>query len=835
MPVWRQALQQARQDARAPELHLLLLALALAVCAVCAVAFLADRLQAGLSRDAAQLLGGDAVLTSDQPTPEPLRQLAQELRLRTAHSTSFPSMVRAPDAAGGDSRLAAVKAVDTAYPLRGKLTLQDGRQAVAPAAGQVWVDAAVLDSLQLRVGQTLWLGERELAIAGVLQHEPDRGAGFMNFAPRVMMAHSDLASTGLIQPASRVNYRMAVVGDRAADVAQFVARAQAQIKTQGWRGVRLESLESGRPEMRQTLDRAASFLNLVALLAALMAAVAVALSARGFAQHRLDACALLRVLGQTQRRLAWAYALEFLGLGLAASLVGVGLGWLLHWGFVAVLGALLQADLPGASWWPVALGLGMGGALLVGFGLPPVLQLAAVPPLRVIRRELGTPRSGAVLAGLAGALGFTAVLVILAKEPRVGLMAALGFGAALLVFALVAWGALKLLRVAVPLARAPRWLLLATRQLGARPALVVTQVAALSFGLLALALLVWLRTDLIDSWRAATPVDAPDRFVINIQPEQLQPFEAALQQAGVARHDAYPMLRGRLVSINGKAVKPEQFSQDRAQRLVEREFNLSHAADLPANNQVVGGRWGQPQEAGALPKLSVEQGLAQQLGLHLGDTLSFDVAGALTQGQISSIRKVDWASMRVNFFVMFEQAPAQPLPQTFIAAYRSPKGLDRQLMQQFPNLTIVDVSAQISQLQQVLNQIVLAVQLLFGVALVLGVLVLVIAATSSREARAREYALLRALGAQAALLRAMQRAELLGLGALAGLLAGLCAQGLAWVLTQQVFEFEWTPRPWLVLGCVLTGAALAQLAGWWGLRGVLKRPVVHTLRSALQE
>lgn len=835
MLAWR----QLWRDWRGGELRLLMLAVALAVSAVCAVTFLADRLDQGLRRDAAQMLGGDVVVASDQPTPERLRALAQAQGLLAVDSTSFPSMARATEAQGGASRLVAVKSVSAHYPLRGRVDLSDGRQVGSPAAGEVWVDAGVLDGLGIQVGDDLLLGDARLRVAGVIANEPDRGAGFMTFAPRVMLAQVDLAATALIQPASRVTYRYAVVAPsgRSEDWQRYASEAAALIGSEGWRGVRLESLENGRPEMRQTLDRAGKFLNLVAMLAALLAAVAVVLSARDFAARHLDDCAMMRVLGQPQRRLAWAYGLEFGGAGLVASVAGVALGYALHYAFVALLSGLIEVRLPQASLWPAALGLGLGLTLLLGFGLPPVLQLAAVPPLRVIRRDLGSVKLGSLAVLAAGVLGFGAILVALSADPMLGLIAAGGFAGALLLFALLAWGAVRLLRrlvlINVAGAGAPRWLLLATRQLAARPLLAVVQVAALAVGLLALALLVLLRTDLIDSWRQATPVHAPNRFVINIQPEQGEALRAALDGAGVRGYDWYPMIRGRLVAINGQTVKPSQFAQERAQRLAEREFNLSHAASLPQHNQVVAGRWQDEEPDG----LSVEQGLAEQLGLKLGDRLRFDVAGIIAEARITSLRKVDWSSMRVNFFVIFPRKALGELPGSYIAAYRTPEGaaglaLDKRLSHEFPNITAVDVSAQLNQVQAVLGQVINAVQFLFLFTLATGLVVLLAAVTSTRELRTREFALMRALGASSVLLRQVQRTELLGLGALAGLLAGGVALLLGQALARYVFEFDWRASPWVPLASMLCGAVLAQLAGWWSLRSVLLQPVVTTLRQA---
>ncbi len=858
------AWRQTWRDFRAGELRLLMVAVMLAVAALCAVGFFASRLEAALARDASQLLGGDAVVASDQPVPAGFIQQAQALGLKSTQSASFPSMARAPDDKGGAVRLVAVKAVADAYPLRGQMRVQarvgGPEQALdtGPARGSVWVEAAVLDALQLNPGDALMLGEQRLTIAKVIVQEPDRGAGFMNFAPRVMLHADDLAATGLVQATSRVTYRLMVAaGDKAgagkplaagpvagpAAVRAFVSWAQAQVSSGRLRGVRIESLESGRPEMRQTLDRAQRFLNLVALLAALLAAVAVAIAARDFAQRHLDDCAMLRVLGAPQRAMATAYALEFGAVGLIASAVGVALGFAVHFVFVSLLAGLVDAHLPPATLAPAWFGVGVGMTLLAAFGLPPVLQLASVPPLRVIRRDVGSPRAASAGVLIAGTLGFATLLVSASSDLRMGLLAVGGFAGAAAVFALLAWGAVALLRQAVPQAgtprwwtlgaSAPRWLVLATRQLAARPAMVVLQVSALSVGLLALMLLVLLRTDLISAWRAATPADAPNRFVINLQPEQGEAFQAALKAAGITRYDWYPMIRGRLVAVNGRDVVPGQFSDERAQRLVDREFNLSHAAQMPEHNLLSAGRW-TPDEADAL---SVESGLAQTLGLKLGDRLRFDIAGTLREGRVTSLRKVDWGSMRVNFYVMFPQARLDGLPLSYISAFRAPDaakspGFDRNLARQFPNLTNVDLSASLAQVQHVLDQVIRAVEFLFGFTLAAGLVVLFAAVSATREMRAREYAVMRAVGAGSALLRQVQRAELLGVGALAGLLAAVAAVLLGGLLARQVFEFAWAPSPWVPLAGTVAGALLAWAAGWWGLREVLLRPVMDTLRRA---
>ncbi len=834
---WRLGWRSLTRDLRSGELRLLIVAVTLAVAALTAVGFFADRLKAGLQRDARQLLGGDAVIVSDNPTPATFAVKARSLGLEVVQTLSFPTMGRSVDARGGAAKLVALKVVEPGYPLRGslKVSSQSSEAEVLtrgiPATGEAWIEAPLLISLGLQMGDALLLGESSLRISKIIVSEPDRGAGFMSFAPRVMINLQDVEATKLIQPASRVSYRLALAGEDKA-VAALVAWTQEEVKKQHLRGVRVDSFEGGRPEMGQTLERAEKFLNLIALLAALLSAVAVALAARGFANAHLDDCAMLRVLGLSQRRIAAAYVFEFGLIGLLASALGLACGYALHYGFVVLLAGLVDAALPAPGLWPLVFGMGVGLTLLFAFGLPPILQLAQVPALRVIRRDVGNLKPASMGVLLLGIAGFAALLLAASSDLTLGLIAVGGFALAALVFAGLSWLAVKLLRRVVNESSAPRWLMLATRQLSARPAFAVLQISALAVGLLALVLLVLLRTDLINNWRRASPADAPNRFVINVMPEQGDAFKLALRAAGVNKFDWYPMIRGRLTAINGKAVTPDDYADERAKRLVEREFNLSHSASQPSQNKLVAGRW-TPDEQGAI---SVEEGLAKTLALKLGDELSFDVGGMQTVSKITSLRKVDWGSMRANFFAMYPVDNLPDVPATYMTAFRAPADakFDNALVRSFPNITSIDMSATIAQVQHVLDQVIGAVEFLFAFALVAGLVVLFAAVSATREERAREFAIMRAIGAQSSLLRQVQRAELIGVGLLAGFLASVVATVVGWALARYVFEFDWSVSLWVLPWGALSGALLALLAGWWGLREVLRRPVVDTLRRAAQ-
>jgi len=815
------------RDARSGELRLLWVAVALGVAALSSVGFLADRIQGGLQRDARQLLGGDAVVASDHALPAEVLAQVKAMGLTSAATVNFPTMARS---AKGASRLVALKAVADGYPLRGRLQIDrpvpqtDG----LPAASEVWVEPALMEALEISIGDDILLGERRLRVSEILLSEPDRGAGFMNFAPRVMMNQADLPATQLVQPASRLNWRLAVIGPPN-KVSEFVAWAEVYVKLPEVRGMRVETLEAGRPEMRQTLDRAEKFLHLVALLAALLSAVAVALAARGFAARHLDDCAMLRVLGQSQRHILTVYVLEFFTVGVLASLLGLLLGFGLHQVFISLLAGLVETDLPAPSMTPLWQGLGSGLTLLAAFGLPPILQLAQVPALRVIRRDLGPVRAASVGVMGLGLLGFSALLLSASQDLWLGLTVVGGFAGAVLVFAGMAWLGVLALRRLMDIEGMPIGLRMATRQISARPGYTVVQVSALSVGLLALMLLVLLRTDLVDSWRNATPADAPNRFVINIQPTQSEAFLQTLRDEGVAKLDWYPMIRGRLIQINGENVRADRYTEERAQRLIEREFNISHSAEAPAHNQIVQGSW-MPEEANAI---SMEEGIAKSLQLKLGDLLRFDMAGVVMDVRISSIRRVDWTSMRANFFAIYPVSALPDMPMTYIAAYKAPSksGFDNALVNRFPNITNVDMGATINQIQKVLGQVIGAVEFLFAFTLAAGLVVLFAAVTATREERAHEYAVLRALGAGNRLLGQVQTAELLGVGALAGALAGLVAVAMGWGLARYVFEFAWNASPWVPLFGVISGALLAWGAGWWGLREVLRRPVVQTLRQ----
>ena len=838
----RHAGRMTRRDWRAGELRLLVAALAIAVAALSAVGFFVDRMNAALQRDAAQLLGGDLVVRSDYPLQPAWRDEAGRRGLRIADTVVFPSMATTGTGDTADARLVAVKAVSSGYPLRGAVTLSEAGKPRevqgAPAAGTAWVDPAFLDTRGVREGERLQLGSSSFRIAATLVNEKDRGAGFMNFAPRVMVALHELKATGLVGQGARVTYRTQLAGEATA-IAAYQRWLEAEIKRSDVRGVQVESLESGRPEMRTTLDRARQFLSLVGLLTAMLAALAIAMAARRFMQRHVDACAMLRCLGLTQSEVTTLYVIEFVLVGIAGGVLGAALGLGAHYLLLQWLGSLLTTELPPPGALPALQGVLTGLLLLLGFALPPILQLRNVPHNRVIRREQLPPRAFTV-GGYLLALGcFIVLLVWQARDIKLGLLTAGGFLLALGASALMAWLVLRALQWLKPTPALngiigttgmAAWRF-AQASLRRRPAASALQIVALSLGLMALLLLTVVREDLLSAWRQATPADAPNHFMINIQPEQRAPVAAALQQTGIRDAALYPMIRGRLVQVDGRNVGPESYADDRAQRLVEREFNLSTMAVLPPQNSVVEGAW---FNGGKQAEASVEQGLARTLGLKLGDRLRFDVAGVPVDATITSLRKLDWSSMRVNFFVILSPSAAQSLPGTWITAFHLPpsdKQLVNRLMRDYPNLTIVDVGSMVAQAQQVIAQVVGAVEFLFLFTLAAGVMVLAAAMLVSQQERMHEAGLLRALGATRMQLSHAQWLECVLVGACAGLLAASGASLVGWVLARQVFDFDWTFSPVLWMAGMVIGIGCAVAGGWAGLRNVLSRPPILTLRE----
>ena len=825
---WHLAWQMLRRDFRAGELRLLGLALVIAVASLSSVSFFSDRLSRALAREAHQLLGGDLLLLADHAWDESYRAEAERLGLRVIGSASFPSMT----AANGASHLADIKAVEPGYPLRGVLRIApalnrpDAETQETPARGEVWLDERLAAALEAKVGDVVQLGNARLAVSAVLTLEPDRGVNFFNIAPRLLMQAADLPATQLIQVGSRVTYRLHLAGE-----AKAVAAYQKWAERQLGRGERIESLDNARPEVRNALDRAEKFLRLAALLAAVLAAVAVGLGARRFMQRHLDGCAVMRCLGARESQLLRIFLGEFLLFGAIASALGCLAGFGAQYALERMLANLLTAALPAPSPLPLVHGFALGLALLAGFALPQLMRLRNVPTVRVLRREWADAEPLAWTGYAFGAAVLAGLMLWMAADLKLGVWVLGLFSLAVALYAGVA-------RLALAAAGRLRgaagagWrygIASLARRLGTS----LIQAVALGLGMTALLLLTLARDDLLASWKRSMPPDAPNRFVINIQPEQREPVRALFAAKGLDRPTLLPMIRGRLVAVNGRPVVAADYAEERAQRLVEREFNLSWMAELPEGNSLTAGRWFAAQDAGT-PQFSVEQGLADTLKLKLHDVLTYEIAGRRLEAEITSLRKLDWDSMRVNFFVVTPPGVLEPFPTSYITSFHLPQekaGFVGELVAAHPNLTVIDVASILRQLQSVMDQLARAVQFVFAFSLVAGLAVLFAALESTHDEREYEIAVLRTLGARNRQLRAALAAEFAALGAIAGVVAGVGSAAISWLLGRFVFQIPYEPD-WLVLPAGILGGILGiTLAGLAGTARTLRAPALQSLRA----
>ncbi len=825
----RLAYRTLLRDLRAGELHLLGLAIVIAVASLTSVGFLADRVSRGLDREANQLLGGDLLLRADKPWPAEFVAEAESRGLQTAGTVLFTSMVSTAEQA----QLAGVKVVDEAYPLRGAVrtaagpNLPEADAQRMPARGEVWLDERLFAALGVAVGDSIELGLLQFRVAAMVTFESDRGANFFSLLPRAIFNSADLADTGLLVEGSRATWRLHLAGSLPA-IEAYRDWAQARLG----RGQSVETIENARPEVRAALDQAQRFLRLAALLAVILAAVAVGLSARRFMQRHLDGCAVMRCLGARRAQVLGIVVGEFLLFGIIASLAGAGLGWLVQASLVAILEEVMATALPAPSLAPIAHGVLVGLVLLVGFVLPQLLRLGRVSTLRVLRREFDAIEVGAGSAWALGAAALFAIILWIAGELRLGLMIAAGFGVALGVFALAAWLVLRALgglkgQGSIAGGGWRYGLAALRRRMGAS----VIQASALGLGLAALLLLTLIRGDLLDNWRQKTPPDAPNRFIINIQPDQRVPLAEHFAAQGFAVPEILPMIRGRLVAINGAEVRPEDYEDNRTRRLAEREFNLSYGARLPDGNRVSAGAW---HGSSTTPAFSVEAGLAETFRLKVGDKVRFNVSGELVEAPITSVRTLEWDSMRVNFFFIASGGLIDDAPASLITSFNLPADDQRfvtGLIHAFPNLSVIDVSAVLAQVQAMTDKLILIVQFVFGFALLAGVVVLYAALQATHDERDFELAMLRTLGARNRQVRQALLAEFLVLGAVAGVLAGVGASTIGWALAQFVFKMSYVPAPGALLVALLLGAGGVVLGGWLGTRSLLARPPLASLRA----
>ena len=831
------AWRQLRRDLRSGDIRILLAALVLAVLSVTAVGFVTDRAERALAIEANRLLGGDAAIRGDAPIGEALLQAAARQGLRSAQTRDLDSMIRVGAGDAARLKLGDVRALGDGFPLRGvfRIVGADGveRDATAlPAPGTVWMTRAGADALDAGIGDTVGVGESDLRLTALVATEPDASMDYFNVAPKVFIRLDALPATGLVQEGSRLRYRLVVAGEAAA-VERFVAAAKPALA----RGQRLEVIGESRPEIRSALDRAGRFLGLAALVSVVLAAVAVAMAARRHSERHLSGTAVMRCLGASQRTLVTVHVGELLMLGLIASAIGIALAFALQWVVGGWLASTLKLSIPAAGWMPAVQGLGVGLVVLLAFGAPPVLALRRVPALRVLRRDLDPTEPSAWLVALVGLGGLAALIWWKAGSATLASAMLGGIVATLAVLALLAWLLILLVRrVRTRLRGSLRYGL---ANVSRRAATSVAQVSALGLGLMALLLLTFVRTDLLDRWQLQLAQDAPNRFVVNVQDDQVEGVRAFIKAQGLTEPTLYPMIRGRLVALNGKAVVgaddlPLQDADDpQSRRRADREFNLSTARTLSDDNTITTGTFW-PAAGPRAPEVSVEERFAQSLGWKIGDRVAFDIAGDRFEAKVTSLRSVEWESFKPNFFVVASPGALDGFAASHITAVNVPAtatGFTARLVERYPNVSVIDVDAVLDQVRSTADQVSTVVEVVFYFALIAGVLVLLAAVSASQDERLLEGGVMRVLGGSRRQLRLAQASEFAAIGLIAGVVASIAASVLAGVVASEVFDLPWKPNWSMVAVGAAIGMGASLVAGLAATRRVLDAPPSVTLRE----
>ena len=828
MAALRFALRNLRRDLKSGELAVLLAALLVAVASLTAVGFFTDRIGRAVNQQAGEVLAADLRLESPREIAETYDTEARNRSLRVARILSMPSVVFHGEA----SSLVALRAVGDGYPLRGRLKIADEPFGPAratdaiPAPGEAWADSRLLARLDAPVGTRLSVGAHEVTVTQVLDYRPDQGAGFGDLSATLMINLADVPATELVQPGSRVSRAVLFAGDPG-DVEGF----REYLRTAKQPGERLQAIADASPQIRASSDRAGRFLSLASLVSVLLAAVAVAMAARRYASRHLDSVALMKCMGASQGFVLGQTLVQLVCVAVLVTLLGTAIGYLAQTGLAWLLRDLIRSDLPPPGVSTAWIGLVTSVTILIGFALPPLLQLKRVPPARVLRRNLEPPplRYAAVYVLAVGSV--LALLYWLVRDARLVTVVAAGIAGTFLALAIAGWllvKALRPLRSGVGVA----WRY-GLANIARRGRDSIVQIVAFGLGLMVLLLLALVRDDLLEDWRASLPADAPNYFMINIRPDEGEAIEVFFHERGLPPTALVPLVRARLTAINDVPVSEIRFEGERAQGFVEREANLTWASKLRDDNRLVSGTWWSESDGGGA-RVSVEQEYAERLGLKLGDTVTYDVAGEPVSAKVTSLRDVRWDSFQPNFFMVFSPGVLDDVTGTLITSVhvrpeQRPALVD--LVRQFPEVTIIDIAALLSQVRDVMDKAALAVQYVFLFTLAAGLMVLLAAVQATRDERRYESAMLRTLGASRRVVFQGVAAEFTALGMLAGLLAAFGATVAGYFLAREVFNLEYTIDPWVWVVGVVGGGLLVGIAGMLAARSVVSQPPVETLRQ----
>ncbi len=826
----RLALLALLRDGKSGELRVLMLALLVAVSALTAVGFFTSRVSLAVDQQAGEVLAADLRLQSRAPIEREYFDLAAADGLTTAEVSTFPSVVLK----GQDSALTAIRAVSSSYPLRGRLKVADvpfgpAREVTTlPGPGEAWLEPRLFGQLDARVGDRVRVGQTELTISKVLDYRPDQGSQFVDLAPTLLMRLEDVPATKLTQEGSRIGYAALFAGDT-----QKVVQFKEELTARKRPGQRIVDVEEASPQIRSAVDRASRFLNLAALVTILLAAIAVAITARRYVARHLDTVALMKSMGAPQRLVLAISVLELLAIAIIAGVLGALIGYAAQEGIAFLLRDLVRGALPRPGFGPGWLGLMTSILILIGFALPPLLQLRKVPPARVLRRNLEPPplRYAFVYGSALAAL--LALLYWLVRDFKLIAYvsaATLGTFVVLIVAGWILVRSLSTLRGSVGVSWRYGMANIARRGRDS-----VIQIVAFGLGLMVLLLLAVVRNDLMQQWRASLPENAPNHFMINIRPDQTAAIrEFFAKNTAVTPPELVPMIRARLTQINGTPVKDLQIASERGRDFLDREANLTWAQSMQKDNKLVAGEWWRADDGGG-PRVSVEIELANSLGLKIGDQLTYDIAGEIVDAKVTSFREVQWDSFRPNFFMVFSPGTLDDSTGTYITSVHIPREQRSILLaftRQFPEVTAIDLEAILTQVRGVMDKASLAVQYVFAFTLLAGVTVLLAAIQATRDERRYESAMLRTLGASRRVVLQGVAAEFTTLGILSGTLAAVGATAAGYFLATRLFNLDYT-FSFAVWGVGLTaGALLVGISGTLATRSVVNHPPVATLRGS---
>ena len=829
-----QALRMLLRTWRGGQLGLIVWSLVLAVAVVTSVSLLAERIERALTAESSSFLAADRVVRSGRATnPDWIAKAAQQ-QVQTAKVLSFASMVYHQN----DMHLASIKAVDNGYPLKGLLrrttTPFTSDPALiesvdyGPATGEVWVDARLLPLLNIELGDQIELGDIRLRATQIVVEEPDSGGSYGAFGARVLMNTADIPAAGMIVPGSRVTYRY-LLAEGASGPDGFASHME-WLKAQLDVHERLITPDEAQASIASTMDKGRRFLLLAGSIGVVLAGIALALASYHFAAGQTQQVALLKSWGISARAVRSLYLQQSLWLGLGGSMLGLAVGYGFHELLISVVREWLPISLPMAGIRPWITGMATGLLCLGGFTLPALWHLPAQSPLAVLRQDVQVAPVSALVRGLFGLAAVAGLLFWYSNSFYLSLAILAGF--ALTAAATVVVG-LMLLRVGKTYGQklGSVWRL-ASSNLWRRKSQSIIQMVGFSGAIALLMIMSVVRTSLIDEWRWQLANDAPNHFLLNVAPYELDGVRDLVIDQNLNTAGWYSMVRGRMTEVNSQPISEAQRDSHESYR---RELNLSWTQDLPEGNKLTAGKWWDELDlTGDIAPVSLEDELAMELGLSIGDQLTFSVGGLIFKAQVASTRSLNWDNMTPNFYFLFPEGLLEDYPRTHMTSLYIPpsqKLLVNDLLRAYPTVQVIELDKIIDRIRTIVGQVTSGLEVMTVLILACGVLVMFAAVSLSMAERLQESAILRTLGSSRQLILGIQLVEFTVLGLMAGLLAAIGAEAAVALLQRFMFDLPFSMHPWIWVTGPVAGAILVGALGVGYSRKAVVQPPLDVLKG----